>query len=116
MHPAPPRGVLRLPLSAPRSAWPVLRNPADRRRAATLVDFRNSDRAPLLLVAGDADHGIPAAVVRENHRRYRRSTAITEYKEYPGRDHLTALHEGWEDVADYALAGASTAAPAPLAP
>lgn len=72
-------------------------------RAATAIGFGNSDRAPLLLVAGTADHIVPAAVVRETHRRYRRSAALTEYREYPGRDHGTAFHEGWEAVADDAL-------------
>ena len=40
--PAPFRGVLPLPLSALRSAWPVLGNPANRRRAVplTLDQFR----------------------------------------------------------------------------
>ncbi|WP_185124314.1 hypothetical protein [Streptomyces sp. TLI_185] len=43
---------------------------------------------------------MPAAVVRETHRR---SAAPTEYREYPGRDHGTAFHDGWEAVADDAL-------------
>ncbi|WP_407639547.1 alpha/beta hydrolase [Kitasatospora azatica] len=73
------------------------------RSAATAIRFDNSDRAPLLLVGGTADHIVPAAVVRETHRRYRRAKALTEYKEYAGRDHGTALHEGWETVADDVL-------------
>lgn len=154
LHPGQPRGVLRLPLSTVRASWPVLGNPANRKRtvaltdaqfhygfantvsaeqaaaerarlaipgpgrplfqaglanftpksrAATRVDFRNPDRAPLLLVAGTADHIVPASVVRENFTRFRGSTAVTEYKEYAGRDHGTAFHEGWEEVADHAL-------------
>ncbi|WP_159403700.1 hypothetical protein [Streptomyces sp. NRRL S-646] len=54
-------------------------------------------------MAGTADHIVPAAVVRETHRRYRRSSAPTEYREYPGRDHGTAFHDGWEAVADDTL-------------
>ncbi len=125
---APVKGVLRLPPSSLRSAFPGLRNPANRNRtvaltpaqwhyrftntlneedsrelydryyvpgpgrplwqaatanlnpnAATKVNFRNNDRAPLLLIAGGADHVAPAAVNRENHKRYRKSTAITDY-------------------------------------
>ena len=42
IDPAPFRGVLPLPLSALKSAWPVLRNPANRNRAIplTLKQFR----------------------------------------------------------------------------
>ena len=152
IHPAPIKGVLRLPLSSLRSSFPVLRNPANRKRTvaltpeqfhygftntlsqqdarplydryhvptpgrplwqaatanllpnpATKVDLRNHDRAPLLLVAGGADHTVPVSLVRENQRRYRHSTAVTDYKEYPGRPHFTMGVPGWEEVADYAL-------------
>lgn len=75
-------------------------------RAATRVDFRNGDRAPLLLVSGGADHIVPAAVVKENYSRYGKSAAVTEYREYPGRDHGTCFHDGWEDVADHSLSWA----------
>lgn len=37
IDPAPFRGVLPLPLSALKSAWPVLRNPANRNRAVALT-------------------------------------------------------------------------------
>lgn len=154
LHPAPAKGVLRLPLSTLRATRSVLANPANRNgtvkltdrqfhyafantvsleqaaaerarwavpgvgrplfqagfanftpaaRAATAVGFDNPDRAPLLLVAGTADHIVPAAVVRETHHRYRRSAALTEYRECPGRDHGTGLHDGWETVADDVL-------------
>lgn len=158
LHPGQPRGVLGLPLSTLRAAWPVLGNPANlkrtvsltgrqfryafantvsveqadreravwavpgpgrplfqaglanftpKSRAATRVNYRNGARAPLLLVAGSADHIVPPSVVRENHRRYLRSGAVTEYREYQGRDHGTCFHEGWEQVADESLAWAA---------
>ena len=102
------KGISRLPLSALRSAWPTLKNPANRHRttmlspeefhyaftntlteeesaavyeryaapgpgrvlfqaalanfnphAPTHVDFKNDDRAPLLLIGGGADHTCP---------------------------------------------------------
>jgi pimeloyl-ACP methyl ester carboxylesterase len=42
IDPAPVKGVLRLPWSTLRTAWPALRNPANRRRAVplTLAQFR----------------------------------------------------------------------------
>ena len=72
-------------------------------RAATKVDFRNADRAPLLLIAGGADHVVPAEVDDQAARRFGRSPAITEYREYPDRSHFTVGQPGWEDVADFAL-------------
>ncbi|MFD9130551.1 alpha/beta hydrolase [Kitasatospora sp. NPDC059571] len=80
-----------------------LANLTPARRAATRVDFANPDRAPLLLVAGGLDRITPASLVRENHRRYARSAAVTAYREYPDRDHGTAFHAGWEQVADDVL-------------
>jgi alpha-beta hydrolase superfamily lysophospholipase len=75
-------------------------------RAATKVDFANPNRAPLLFVAGGADRVIPPAVNKENARRYRRSSALTAYREFPGRSHFTVGQPGWEEVADYALSWA----------
>jgi pimeloyl-ACP methyl ester carboxylesterase len=75
--------------------------------AATRVDFRNNDRPPLLFIAGGDDHVVPAKVNRSNMRKYRKSQAITAYKEFPGRGHFTLGEQGWEEVADYALAWAT---------
>ncbi|WP_406506493.1 alpha/beta hydrolase [Streptomyces sp. NBC_01602] len=153
---APVKGVLPLPLSTLRSAWPLLRNPANKNKAVGLtprqfhyaftntldsaasqavydrhhipgsarvlfqgafanfnpraisrVDFRNSKRAPLLFIAGGADHIVPPKVNKANARLYRSSTAITDYREFPGRSHHTVGQDGWEEVADYALSWAT---------
>ncbi len=71
--------------------------------APTAVDFHNSDRAPLLLISGGADHVSPPSVVEANFKLYGKSTAVTEYREFPERTHYTLGQEGWEEVADYAL-------------
>jgi alpha-beta hydrolase superfamily lysophospholipase len=164
LHPAPVKGVLRLPVSALRASFPVLQNPANRKRtvalspaqwhyaftntldddasqaayaryhvpapgrplfqaatanllphAATKVDLRNDQRAPLLLIAGSADHTAPTSMVRENYTRYHRSRALTAFQEYPGRSHFTAGSPGWEEVADFALdwSARNRSAPAP---
>jgi alpha-beta hydrolase superfamily lysophospholipase len=75
-------------------------------RAATRVDFRNSTRAPLLFLAGGNDHTVPASVNKANARLYRKSSAVTDYHEFPGRSHFTAGEPGWEEVADFALSWA----------
>ncbi|WP_422773031.1 alpha/beta hydrolase [Plantactinospora sp. WMMC1484] len=81
-------------------------------RAALRVDFGNERRAPLLLIAGGADHVVPPSVTRAIAGRYRKSTAVTGYKEFPGRPHYTVGQAGWEEVADYALNWAVQAAQA----
>jgi pimeloyl-ACP methyl ester carboxylesterase len=152
IHPAPVKGVYRLPISSLRSARPVLSNPANRNKTVALtpeqfhysftntlsadesreiydryhvpapgrplfqaatanllpnpvtkVNLRNNTRAPLLIIAGSADHTAPASMNRENAKRYRHSSAVTEYKEFPGRPHFTVGVPGWEDVADHAV-------------
>jgi len=67
------------------------------------VDFKNNERAPLLLIAGGSDHVVPPSIDRQTFKRQSQSDAITEYKEFPGRAHFTIGQEGWEEVADYAL-------------
>lgn len=78
--------------------------------ARVAVDFGNDDRAPLLLIAGGADHVAPASLNRSNFEHYKKSAAVTEFKEFPGRSHYTLGEDGWEDVADYALDWAVEAA------
>ncbi|MDR6867897.1 pimeloyl-ACP methyl ester carboxylesterase [Microbacterium resistens] len=69
------------------------------------VDFARADRAPLLLIAGDRDHVVPPAIARAILKRYTGtgSSAVVEYKEYPGRTHRLVSQDGWEEIADDAL-------------
>lgn len=77
---------------------------------AARVDFTRR-RGPLLFIAGERDHIMPAALNRKNFRRYRKSPSTTEFKEFPGRAHYSILAgRGWEEVADYALEWATTKA------
>ncbi len=71
--------------------------------AATTVNFDNGTRAPLLLIAGEKDHISPPSVIKANYNLYRRSQAVTAYKEYPGRSHFILGQDGWQQVADDAL-------------
>jgi len=41
------------------------------------VDTANSDRGPLLLIAGGSDRTVPASVTRQTRRLYGKSTAVT---------------------------------------
>jgi pimeloyl-ACP methyl ester carboxylesterase len=71
--------------------------------AETAVNTRRNNRAPLLLIAGSKDHLIPPRIVKANFHAYRHSTAVTEYKEFPGRTHFVIGQSGWEEVADFTL-------------
>jgi hypothetical protein len=53
-------------------------------------------------------------VNRSNAKHYK-SSAITEYKEFEGRSHYTIGEDGWEKVADYALAWAVERMTTPVA-
>jgi pimeloyl-ACP methyl ester carboxylesterase len=75
----------------------------------TWLDF-TADRAPLLLIAGEKDHTMPPAVQRSNAKHYERSPAITDFHEFRGRDHFTCGAPDWQEVADYAIEWALTAA------
>lgn len=77
-------------------------------KASTQVNFRNGERAPLLFVAGDADNIIPPAINKANVRKYRKSAAVTDYIEFPGRSHFIVGQDGWQEIADYALRWATT--------
>ena len=51
---------------------------------ATWVDYDNDERAPLLFIAGEGDHIMPAAVNKSNSDKYARLRRVTEYSEFPG--------------------------------
>ncbi len=38
---------------------------------------------------------------------YRHAKTVTDYKEFEGRSHYIVGQDGWEEVADYALAWAT---------
>jgi alpha-beta hydrolase superfamily lysophospholipase len=154
IDPAQIRGVIRTPPAQLASAFPVLRNPANRKRAvsltsdqfrkafgnalpeaesaqlydrwtipgpgrplfqaalanmtprsraATAVDTRKADRAPLLIVSGGQDRTIPDSVSRAAFKMYGKSAAVTEFRQFPDRGHSLTVDSGWSEVAQAAL-------------
>lgn len=77
-------------------------------RATTTVNFRNSDRAPLLVIGGGKDVIMPAALSRKIFRKHSASPCVTSYKEFPGRSHYIIAESGWEEVAEYAFTWAES--------
>jgi pimeloyl-ACP methyl ester carboxylesterase len=92
-----------LPIAQQRAAHDRYVVPESRRvpreSLTARVDFRRL-RPPLLLIAGGADHVIPAELNRANYARYRGSPGITDYREFAGRCHFTIGQRRWEQVAD----------------
>ncbi|MGY1752669.1 alpha/beta hydrolase [Blastococcus sp. SYSU D01042] len=76
------------------------------------VDYENEARRPLLFISGGEDHIMPPSVQRSNVKHYT-SAVLTEHEEYPGYAHLLPAQEGWEAIADHALAWAQRHAVAP---
>jgi pimeloyl-ACP methyl ester carboxylesterase len=68
------------------------------------VETGNQDRGPLLLISGLEDHTVPDVVTRSTLKQYRKSTAVTELKQFEGRGHSLTIDHGWHDVAEAVLA------------
>jgi pimeloyl-ACP methyl ester carboxylesterase len=65
----------------------------------TEVNFKNEQRAPLLIVGAEKDHTAPASVARAQYAKYQHSPATTDYLEFEGRPHMSMVGDGWEEVA-----------------
>ncbi|NBD23001.1 alpha/beta hydrolase [Paenibacillus glycinis] len=69
------------------------------------VNFKNGNRGPLLIVAGEEDHIVPAAMVRKNFGLYdQTSGASTHFAAFPNRSHWIIAQKGFTEVADYMMA------------
>lgn len=64
------------------------------------IDFKKA-HPPLLFIAGEADHIIPASLNRKNFKAYKDKNSRRELKEFPGRTHYICGQENWEEVAAY---------------
>jgi pimeloyl-ACP methyl ester carboxylesterase len=72
-------------------------------RSPAKVNTANPSRGPLLLTGGGKDHTAPASISRATLKLYRKSPAVTDYREFPDRGHSLALDSGWHEVADSVL-------------
>ncbi len=71
--------------------------------SATKVNVENPNRGPLLLVSGTQDHTVPPVLVKSALKVYRKSTAVTDFVEFPGRGHSLTIDSGWKELAEYCL-------------
>ncbi|HEX4938906.1 MAG TPA: alpha/beta hydrolase [Candidatus Kapabacteria bacterium] len=67
----------------------------------TKVD-KSVSRPPLLIIAGDRDNTVTASMNYVNFKLFHKTPAITDYKQFPDRNHWTLQQDGWQAVADYA--------------
>jgi len=58
-------------------------------------------RAPLLIIASGQDNIVTASLNYLNFIKYRNTPAITDFKQFPDRNHWTITAAGWGAVADY---------------
>jgi pimeloyl-ACP methyl ester carboxylesterase len=148
---APIKGVLPLPISTLRAAFPALHNPGNLDAAVSLtpeqfeyafgntltaeesaelyerwtipsparpfqaatanfnphsetkVDVDNEERGPLLLTMGGRDRTVPESITKSTFKQYRKSSAVTEIKEFEDRGHSLTIDHGWREVADSVL-------------
>lgn len=76
----------------------VLRGPLG---AEGKIDFKKP-HAPLLFIAGSADHIMPASLNYTNYKKYKNSSSITNYKEFEGKNHYVLALPSWQDEAGFA--------------
>lgn len=68
------------------------------------INTRNTERGPLLLIAGEKDHTVPLAVVKAAYKLHKKNPGVTELREIAGRGHSLIIDNGWHEVAETALA------------
>lgn len=56
---------------------------------------------PLLFIAGEKDHIVPASLNRKNFKAYKDTNSKKEFKEFENRGHYICGEKNWQEVADY---------------
>jgi alpha-beta hydrolase superfamily lysophospholipase len=69
-------------------------------RSFAKIDLRKP-HSPLLIIAGEKDHIVPASLNKKNFKAYKDKNSITEFKEFKGRGHYICGEPNWQEVAGY---------------
>ena len=78
---------------------PESRNiPRSSTKADGAIDFRKPHQ-PLLFIAGEMDHIIPASLNRKNFQAYRDPGSRRDFRVFAGRTHYICAQENWQEVA-----------------
>lgn len=70
----------------------------------TVVDSRNPERGPMLIISGEKDHTVPPAITNASYRIQSKNPGTTQEITIPNRGHSLTIDSGWRAVADEALA------------
>ncbi len=64
------------------------------------IDFKKPHH-PLLIIAGEKDHIIPASLNYKNFKAYKDPDSKTDFKIFSERTHYICGQQNWEEVANY---------------
>jgi pimeloyl-ACP methyl ester carboxylesterase len=80
---------------------PESRNiPRSASKADGSIDF-DQPHQPLLFIAGQIDHIVPAALNKKNFLAYTHQSSKTDFKEFADRTHFICGQQNWQEVASY---------------
>jgi len=66
------------------------------------IDFKKP-HPPLLFIAGEKDHIIPASLNRDNFKAYTDTNSVIAFKEFPNRTHYLCGQTNWEEIAQFSF-------------
>jgi len=66
------------------------------------IDFKK-EHGPILIIAGGNDNVIPASLCKTTYEKYKASSSVTDFKEFPGRNHFLLGQKNWEEIADHCM-------------
>lgn len=68
-----------------------------------MVDTKNPERGPLLIIDGEEDHTVPWAIANASFKRQQGNPGVTEITKMPNRGHALTIDSGWREVAETSL-------------
>jgi non-heme chloroperoxidase len=75
------------------------------------VNTKNPERGAMLIISADNDHTVPWAIANASFKKQKHNEGVTEIVKLEGRGHALTIDDGWEEVADKALAFVQRFAP-----
>ena len=66
------------------------------------ADYKNPNRGPMLIIAGDNDTTAPTAIQQAAFKLQSKNDAVTDISVIPDRGHSLVIDHGWPEVADIA--------------
>lgn len=64
------------------------------------IDF-TKPHGPLLLIGGEDDHIIPAALNLKYFKQYSDASSVADFRQFEGQCHVLIVDQNWKDVASY---------------